>query len=95
MSKISADEVRRIAELAQIGLSDAEVASFSTDLSQIIGFVEQLEAVDVKGVEPTDQVTGLVDIWREDKVEPGLSLEDLKLNAPDWSDDQFKVKRVL
>lgn len=95
MSKISPAEVRRIANLANIGLSDQEVEAMSDDLTKIVGFVQQLDKVDVEGVEPTDQVTGLIDVWREDVVEPGLSHDELKLNAPDWQDDQFKVRRVL
>lgn len=95
MSKITPDEVRRIATLAHIGLSDDQVAHFATELDQIMGFVEQLQKVNTDGVAPTDQVTGLVDVWREDEVQTGLKHDDLKLNAPDWQDDQFKVKRVL
>ncbi|TAK89588.1 Asp-tRNA(Asn)/Glu-tRNA(Gln) amidotransferase subunit GatC [Patescibacteria group bacterium] len=95
MSKITPDEVRRVAELAHIGLAEDQIDHFARELDQIVGFVEQLQKVDVSGIEPTDQVTGLVDVWREDEVKPGLSHDDLKLNAPDWKDGQFKVKRVL
>lgn len=95
MSKITTEEVRRIAALAHIGLTDDQIPHFATELDQIMGFVEQLAAVDVDSIEPTDQVTGLVDVWRDDEVKPGLTHDDLKLNAPDWQDGQFKVKRVL
>lgn len=95
MSKITPDEVRRVAALANIGLTDDEIQSLSGELAQIVEFVEQLNEVDTDGVGPTDQVTGLVDVWRTDTVEPGLSHDDLKMNAPDWESGQFKVKRVL
>jgi aspartyl-tRNA(Asn)/glutamyl-tRNA(Gln) amidotransferase subunit C len=95
MSKITPQEVRRIAALANIGLSEDEVVHFSSELGQIVEFVEQLKSVETDGVAPTDQVTGLEDVWRTDKVEPGLTHEDLKANAPDWEDGHFKVKRVL
>jgi aspartyl-tRNA(Asn)/glutamyl-tRNA(Gln) amidotransferase subunit C len=95
MSKITPEEVRRIAALANIGLQDDEVDHFAGELGNIVEFVEQLQAVDVSNVAPTDQVTGLVDVWRSDEVRPGLSHDDLKLNAPAWRDGHYEVKRVL
>lgn len=95
MSKITADEVRRIAALANIGLAEDEVEKYATELGQIVTFVEQLSDVDTEGVEPTDQVTGLVDVWREDEVRKDFGREELLSNAPDQKDGFFKVRRVL
>jgi aspartyl-tRNA(Asn)/glutamyl-tRNA(Gln) amidotransferase subunit C len=95
MSKIGVTEVQRVAKLARIGLSAEEAAKMSVELGQIVGFVEQLQAVDVEGVEPTDQVTGLVDVWREDTVTPSLPREELLANAPEQKDGYIVVKRVL
>ena len=95
MTKITPDEVRQIATLANIGLSDTEVAQMAGELDRIVGFVEQLKAVDTKGVPPTDQVTGLVDVFRPDEIHSELSRQELLANAPDQQDGFFKVKRVL
>jgi len=95
MTKITPDEVRRIAALATIGLEEAEIDQMAGELDQIVTFVEQLQNVDTDGVEPTDQVTGLVDVWREDEVRSDFSREELLANAPDQQDGFFKVKRVL
>jgi aspartyl-tRNA(Asn)/glutamyl-tRNA(Gln) amidotransferase subunit C len=95
MSKIGTTEVERIARLARIGLSSEETARMSQELGQILEFVEQLNKVDVTGIEPTDQVTGLVDVWREDIVRPSMSREQLLANAPDQKDGYIVVKRVL
>ena len=95
MSRITPDEVRRIAALATIGLNEDEIETYATELGQIVGFVEQLSSVDTEGVTPTDQVTGLVDVWREDEVRSEYSREELLANAPDQQDGFFKVKRVL
>lgn len=95
MSKIGVTEVERVAKLARIGLSADEAAKMSVELGQIVGFVEQLQAVDVEGVEPTDQVTGLVDVTREDVVTPSLPREELLANAPAQKDGYIVVKRVL
>ncbi len=95
MSELGNSEVERIARLARIQLSPDEVEQMSVELGEIVGFVEQLQAVDVEGVAPTDQVTGLVDVWREDEVEPSLSHEQIFMNAPKSKDGYFVVKRVL
>ncbi len=95
MSKITPEEARRVAALANVGLKEDEVAHFAEELGNIVEFVEKLQEVDVENIEQTDQVTGLEDVWREDNVKPGLSHQDLELNAPDFKDGQFKVKRVL
>ena len=95
MSKIGTTEVERIAKLARLGLSPDEVARMSTELGQILQFVEQLQQVDVEGVEPTDQVTGLVDVWREDEVRPSMPRDLALSNAPKTKNGYFVVNRVL
>lgn len=95
MSKIGVTEVERIAKLARIGLSAEEAATLSVELGNIVGFVEQLSEVDIEGVEPTDQVTGLVDVWREDVAVPSLPREQLLANVPEQKDGYIVVKRVL
>lgn len=95
MSKITPDEVRRVAALANIGLSDEEVAQMTGELDRIVGFVQQLQSVDTTDVPPTDQVTGLLDVVRPDKVYSEYTREELMANAPAQQDGFFKVKRVL
>ena len=95
MSKITPEEVRRIATLANIGLDETEIDRMAEELNQIVRFVEELQRVDISGLEPTDQVTGLVDVTRNDEVRQDFSREELLANAPDQQDGYFKVKRVL
>lgn len=95
MSKIGTTEVERIARLARIHLSDEEVVQMSVELGAIVEFVEQLESIDVEGVPPTDQVTGLVDVWREDEVKPSTDRDKILKNAPQSKDGYVVVKRVL
>jgi aspartyl-tRNA(Asn)/glutamyl-tRNA(Gln) amidotransferase subunit C len=95
MSKIGTTEVERIAKLARIGLSPEETAKMSEELGRILEFVEQLNQVDIADTEPTDQVTGLTDIMREDVVKPSLPREVLLANAPAQKDGYIVVKRVL
>ena len=95
MSKIGTDEVERLAKLARIGLSADEASAMSVELGRILAFVEQLQSVDVSRVEPTDQVTGLEDVWREDVVRPSPDREGLLQGAPAQKDGYILVKRVL
>jgi aspartyl-tRNA(Asn)/glutamyl-tRNA(Gln) amidotransferase subunit C len=95
MSKISIEEVARIAKLARIGLSADETAAMAEEIGRILTFVDQLQKVDISDTPPTDQVTGLEDVWREDVVEPSPPREQLLANAPVQKDGYIVVKRVL
>jgi|ERR1700683_3753455 len=95
MSKISVEEVARIARLARIGLTADETATMAEEIGRILTFVDQLQKVDIAGVEPTDQVTGLTDVWREDEVRPSPPREQLLAGAPAQKNGYIVVKRVL
>ncbi len=85
-----------MAQLARISLSDEEVEEFSEELSAILQYVEQLSGVDVSGLKPTNQVTGLTNVMREDVVkEYGYKPADLLKNVPKTQDNQLKVKRMI
>lgn len=96
MAKLSRDDVLKLARLSRLRLSEEEITQFQTEISAILGYVEQLSSVDTTGLEPTSQVTGLTNVMRQDEViDYGTSAEDLLKNAPDTEKNQFKVKRVL
>lgn len=95
MSKIGTDEVERLARLARIALSPEETERFAVELGQIVDFVEQLQSVDVSKTGPTDQVTGLVSVLRDDEVRPAAqSREQLLANSPEREGGYIKVSRV-
>jgi len=96
MAKLTGDDVAKLAQLAQIELSDQEINKFQKEISQILEYFEQLKSVDIEGLEPTNQVTGLVDVMRPDKViNYPLDLKTLFKNVPSLQDNQIKVKKVL
>ncbi len=96
MSKISKDDVLRLAKLSNIYIDDSQIDTFVHELEEIIGYVEMLGDVDVSGLEPTQQVTGLKNIMRSDEeVDYGVTPKDLLRNAPAQEKNQIKVKRVL
>jgi aspartyl-tRNA(Asn)/glutamyl-tRNA(Gln) amidotransferase subunit C len=96
MSKLSRDDVLKLARLSRLKLSDEEVEKFREELSSILEYVEVLNKVDTSGLEPTSQVTGLKNVMRKDETRDyGYKTEDLLKNAPAVKDNQFKVRRVL
>lgn len=96
MAKISRDEVLKLAQLSKIKLSDEEVDKFVDELDAIIKYVEQIDSADTAGLEPTDQVTGLKNVMRSDKVaDYGETSAELLKNAPATEKNYIKVKRVL
>lgn len=96
MAKLTRDDVLHLAQLARISLSEAEVDEFSEELSAILQYVEMLSSVDVSGLKPTNQVTGLTNVMREDEVKDyGYAPAELLKNVPHVHEDQIKVKRMI
>lgn len=96
MTKFSRDDVLKMARLARIDLSDDEVEKFAAEFTAILEYVEQLMSVDVDGLEPTSQVTGLTNVTRPDVVKDyGYKSEDLLDNVPQVKDHLIQVKRMI
>lgn len=96
MTKISRDDVLHLAQLSNLQLNDSEIDGLQADLGNILGYVELLNNLDTSDVEPTYQVTGLQNVWREDKViNYGVTREELLARAPESVDNQVKVPKVL
>ena len=97
--------VSHIAKLANLPLKPEEINKFEKQLSETLAYVEKLNSIDTKGIEPTSQVTGLENITREDEVKPSLSQEEALSNIPlrqgfegqtkSQHNGLFKVKAVL
>ena len=96
MSTITNDDVRHLAQLSSLQLSDDEVADLQVDLKNILNYIDQLAELDTTGVEPTYQVTGLENIWRDDVVDgSAVGRKQLLDLAPDQANDSVKVPQVL
>ena len=97
MEKISKEEVRHLAELSSISLSDDEVSNLQTDLGNIVEYIEQLSELNTDGVEPTYSVSKNQNVWREDEINDyGVKrTELLKLAGNNVEDNQVKVPKVL
>ena len=96
MTQITRDDVLHLAQLSSLELSEPEIDGLRTDISNILGYVEQLGKLDTNNVEPTYQVTGLSNVWRNDEViNYGVTREELLARAPESVDFQVKVPKVL
>lgn len=96
--KITDKEVRYVADLANLNLSDAEVQKFQADLDEILGHVERLNEIDTAGVEPMAQVlypSGDADTWRADQERPTLGTDVALANAPQPGNGYFKAPKVI
>ena len=95
MTTITINDVQRLASLSSLHLSDDEAQALQGDLERIIKYIEQLGELDTTGVDPTYQVTGLENVWRDDEVVSDVGRDALLALAPDQQNDQVKVPKVL
>ena len=96
MSTITTDDVRHLAQLSNLQISDDEIDTLRGDLENILGYIEQLSELDTTGVAPTYQVTGLENVWRDDEVQiSSVTREQLLSLAPEQADNSVKVPKVL
>lgn len=96
MNAITIDDVKKLARLSALDVTDDEAKNLRDQLEEILGYFQQLDDVDTTGVEPSYQVTGLENVSRHDEVEPEtVSPAELLKNAPHVQDGQIKVRRVL
>ncbi len=88
-------DIHYVADLARIELTPEEEQCLGAQLGNILGYVEQLRAVDVSGIEPTSHAFPLVNVTRPDQCRPGLSTEDALRNAPLQSNGLFMVPKIV
>ena len=92
---VDVNTVKRVAHLARIRVADEDLEGLRGELNAILGFVEQLNEVDVTGVEPMTSVTPMSMKKREDRVSDGGCAEDVLANAPVRQENYFLVPKVV
>ncbi len=96
MSQLTKEEVLKLARLARLRLSDEEVQKYTEELGEILGYVEMLSKVDTANLEPTNQVTGLHNVFRPDVVQDYKAKPEKLLGSlPNRKDDYIQVKRMI
>ncbi|MDX2162392.1 MAG: Asp-tRNA(Asn)/Glu-tRNA(Gln) amidotransferase subunit GatC [bacterium] len=93
--ELSREEVRSIAELAKLDLTDDEVALYAGQLSSILGYFRMLQAVDTSHIAPTASVLPLKNVFRADAAGVVLPLTDSLRNAHDTDGEQFRVSAIF
>lgn len=93
--KIDETQVRHVAKLARLDLTDDEVACFSTQLSAILGYVEKLNELDTDSAEPLAHCLPMHNVFREDVVTKSLDTELALRNAPQHFESFFRVPKIL
>ena len=93
--RLTSEEVRHVAALARVAMTDDEVELMRSQLSNILEHVSVLNEVDTDGVEPTGHSVDVTSVMRDDEVADSSQMEDVLANAPSRQDDFIRVKAVL
>lgn len=95
MAEITKEQVKHVANLARLEVTEEEAEMFTKQLSSIIKFAEQLNEIDTDGIEPTTHVLDLKNVMRKDEPREWITREEALKNAPDHKDGQFRVPSIL
>jgi aspartyl-tRNA(Asn)/glutamyl-tRNA(Gln) amidotransferase subunit C len=95
MSRITADDVRKVAELARLALPEEKIATYTGQLERILDYVAHLEAVDTTGIPPTTRAVEVVNVTRADQISPTPVREELLNLAPQREGNFFRVPKIL
>ena len=88
-------DVRYVAHLARLHLTDAEAATFQKQLDDIVGYVRKLGELDLEGIEPTSHAHPVRNVFRREETRPGLDHDEVMANAPSSVDGQFIVPKIM
>ena len=92
---IERKDVEHVARLTRLALTEAELELMREQLNSILAHLDTLRAVDTEGVEPTSHAVDVVNVMREDEVEPCFPQDEMLANAPDRSGELFRVPRII
>lgn len=92
---VSKDDVKKIAELARLEFSDSEIDNYTVEMNDILGYVEKLNELDTKNVEPLSHPIENNNVFREDIKKQSTERERALKNAPDNTSEHFKVPKVI
>jgi aspartyl-tRNA(Asn)/glutamyl-tRNA(Gln) amidotransferase subunit C len=95
MSRISMEQVKHVAHLARLAITEEEAQQFQHQLDQMISFAEQLNELDTDQVVATSHVLDMNNVMREDVSKPGLPIEEVVKNAPDSEDGYIRVPSII
>lgn len=92
---IKTDQIKYVADLARIKLSEKEAEALSKQLNDILKYIDKLNKLDTKTTEPMSHALNILNIFRDDKIKESLNVKDVLKNAPDSKDGFFQVPKVI
>lgn len=95
MADLTREEILKLARLIKLELTEDQIQKYQTEIQAIIKYVEHLQSVDVTGLEPTNQVSGLTNVTRPDEIRESAAPEELLKNVPEQEDGHIKVMRMI
>jgi aspartyl-tRNA(Asn)/glutamyl-tRNA(Gln) amidotransferase subunit C len=93
--RIDAEQVRKVAKLARLQLTESEIEEFTGQLGAILGYVEKMNELDTDGVEPLAHCLPIGNVFRDDEIKPSLGTDRILANAPERDGPFFKVPKIL
>ncbi len=95
MSKITSEDVRKVAKLARLNLPEESIEKYTVQLEKILGYIDHLEQVDTNNIEPTTRAVEVVNVTRQDLVKDSEIRDDLLDLSPQREGDFFRVPKIL
>ena len=95
MTKISSSDVRKVAHLARLELPEDQIETYTSQIEEILSYVEQLQEIDTQNIHPTTRAVEVVNEMREDLVEDNDSREEILNQAPHREGEYFRVPKIL
>ena len=92
---VKKDDVKNIAKLSKLRLSEEEIEEFTEDMNQILDYVKKLDSLDTSNIEPLYHPLEGVNVFREDKLKESIDTETALKNAPKRTEEFFKVPKVI
>ena len=92
---LTAEDVRAIADLARLELSEEDVVLYQRQLSEILDYFQKLQELDTSHIDPTSSVLPITNVMRKDHAADPLPVDEVVANAPDSDGEQFRVRAVL
>ena len=92
---VTKEDVRYIASLAKLKFNDKEILDFTIQLNQILQYMDKLNELETENIEPLSHPVEIVNVFREDVLQKSISTESALKNAPDRTDQYFKVPKVI
>mgnify|MGYP001607145696 CR=1 FL=1 len=92
---LTEEQIKHVAKLAKLEISDVEVEKFQRQLSEVLEYFNILNEVDTRGIEPTSQVTGLENVFRRDQAQLGQTQEEALSGTSSKDKGMFKVEKII